>query len=583
MEARREVFAVRRHKGLQLPAVGGGDDQDRCLVASLPVQFDQARAVPGKVSGVVQQEGRGALSVAPEEGLERAASCRSAEHVPVQIDVETHQRAVRAADDGEHGVVEGRTGIELFDAHIVAAEVGAGVHFPAKPTERHVLGKIAVPFNVSRAMPEAVIESLDHEGRGVCHVEGKAVFVDGALPGECVEYSVYRRKPSYERAQVSRIIRASAQRVTPRCAYFGTCGGCSMQHFDAIAQAATKQRVLEDALAHVGKLRAEMIYPPVYGPSWAYRDRARIGVRLVPKKGGVLVGFHERRSSYIADMLSCEVLPRHVSNLLPRLRRLVESLSIPDRLPQIEIAVGDAATVLVFRHLLELDAADLTRLRRFSDEHGVQVWLQPKGPETAHRLHPDDAPPLSYTIPEFDLRMYFHPTDFTQVNVHINRLLIRRAMHLLAPAKGERIADLFCGLGNFSLPIARSGADVVGVEGSEGLVERARSNARANRLVERSRFLAANLFEATEDSLAALGPLDKVLIDPPREGAIAVVKALGNEPPGRIVYVSCNPATLARDAAVLVHEKGYRLRGAGIANMFPQTSHVESIALFERA
>jgi 23S rRNA (uracil1939-C5)-methyltransferase len=431
-------------------------------------------------------------------------------------------------------------------------------------------------------MPIALVESLDYEGRGVAHVEGKTVFIDSALPGEKVEYSVYRKKPSFDQAQVSRILEPSAQRVTPRCPYFGVCGGCSMQHLDSNAQAAAKQRVLEDALWHIGRLKPEVIYPAIYGPAWGYRDRARIGVRLVPKKGGVLVGFHERRSSYIADMRSCEVLPRHISDLLPALRELVGGLSIPDRLPQIEIAVGDGVTVLVFRNLLPLTAADEAQLAAFGDAHGVHIWLQPGGPDTAHPLDRGEASVLAYTLPEFDLSLDFRPTDFTQVNVHINRILIRRAMQLLDPRPGERIADLFCGLGNFSLPIARRGAHVIGVEGSDSLVARAGENARKNGLGESCEFHAANLFEATEDSLAALGSLDKLLIDPPREGAIAVVKALGEQGPARIVYVSCNPATLARDAGVLVHEKGYRMKGAGIANMFPQTSHVESIALFER-
>ena len=433
-------------------------------------------------------------------------------------------------------------------------------------------------------MPIAVIESLDHEGRGVTRVEGKAIFVEGALPGEEVEFSVHRRRPTYELAQVTRIIRPSAQRVTPRCRHFGVCGGCSMQHLDSVAQAATKQRVLEDALWHVGKVTPELIYPAIHGPAWGYRYRARIGVRLVPSKGGVLIGFHERRSSYIADITSCDVLPPHISALLPALHELIGALSIADRIPQIEVAVSDTATALVFRNLLPLTAADETRVAAFAAAHGVQAWLQPGGPATAHPLHPKDGPGLAYTLPEFDVTMDFLPTDFTQVNVDINRLLIRRSMQLLDPRPGERIADLFCGLGNFSLPIARRGATVVGIEGSDALVARAAGNARRNGLEACSAFHAANLFEATEDSLAALGALDKILIDPPREGAIAVVKALSAaQSPARIVYVSCNPATLARDAAVLVREKGYVLRGAGIANMFPQTSHVESIALFERA
>lgn len=433
-------------------------------------------------------------------------------------------------------------------------------------------------------MPVAVIESLDHEGRGFARIDGKAVFIEGALPGETVEYRVHRSRPNYDQGEAVRVLKPSAQRVTPRCRHFGTCGGCSMQHLDPLAQAATKQRVLEDALWHVGKVRAEIIYSAIQGPAWGYRHRARLGVRLVPKKGGVLIGFHERRSSYIADMQSCDVLPPHVSALVPALKVLIAGLSIADRLPQVEIAVSDTATVLVFRNLLALTRADEVSLSAFADAHGVQVWLQPTGPDSIVPLWPKNGPGLAYTLPEFDVRMDFRATDFTQVNVSTNRLLIRRAMQLLDPQAGERIADLFCGLGNFSLPIARRGATMVGVEGSDALVARALENARRNGLAERCEFHAANLFEATEDSLAALGRLDKLLIDPPREGAIAVVKALGPaQLPPRIVYVSCNPATLARDAAVLVREKGYVLRGAGIANMFPQTSHVESIALFELA
>ena len=429
----------------------------------------------------------------------------------------------------------------------------------------------------------AIIESLDHDGRGVTHVDGKVVFIEGALPGEEVEYSVYRAKPSYELAQTSRIVSASSQRVTPRCRYFGTCGGCSLQHFDPLAQTAAKQRVLEDALRHIGKLKPGMVYPAIYGPAWGYRYRARIGVRRVPSKGGVLIGFHEKRSSHISDMQSCDVLPPHVSAMLPGLHELIAGLSIADGLPQIEVAVGDAATVLVFRNLVAPAPNDEKLLSAFGAAHQVQIWLQPGNPDTVFRLYPEQTPDLTYTLPEFGITMNFRPTDFTQVNVPINRVLMRRAMQLLAPQRDERIADLFCGLGNFSLPIARSGATVIGVEGSDALVRRAAENAQRNGLEARCEFHAANLFETTEDSLAALGPLDKMLIDPPREGAIAVVKALSDvQSPQCIVYVSCNPATLARDAAVLVHGKGYVLRGAGIANMFPHTSHVESIALFER-
>ncbi|MDX9716823.1 23S rRNA (uracil(1939)-C(5))-methyltransferase RlmD [Thauera sp. AutoDN2] len=432
-------------------------------------------------------------------------------------------------------------------------------------------------------MPIATTQSLDHEGRGIARVDGKAVFIEGALPGERVEYTVRRARPNYEQGDTVRVLKASAQRVAPRCPHYGVCGGCSMQHLDEDAQAAVKQRILEDALWHLGKLRPGVILPAIHGPAWGYRYRARLGIRVVPSKGGLRIGFHERRSSYIVDMRECPVLPARVSAMLPRLRDMLAGLSIADRLPQVEIAIGDGdVAVFVFRNLQPFSRADEKRISAFADAEDIQAWFQPGGPETATPLHPLEAPALAYTLPEFNVRMDFRPTDFTQVNVHVNRLLIRRSMQLLDPRPGERIGDLFCGLGNFSLPIARRGAYVVGVEGSDALVARALENARCNGLESLAEFHAANLFEATEDSLAALGALDKLLIDPPREGAIAVVKAIGVQVPARIVYVSCNPATLARDAAVLVHEKGYALRAAGIANMFPQTSHVESVALFER-
>jgi 23S rRNA (uracil1939-C5)-methyltransferase len=427
-------------------------------------------------------------------------------------------------------------------------------------------------------MTAAVIESLDREGRGVAHVDGKAVFVDGALPGERVEYAPRRQKASYELATVTRLLRTSAARVEPRCAYFGICGGCAMQHVELRVQVAAKQRVLEDALWHIGKVRAETLLSPIHGTSWGYRHRARLSARFVPKKGGALVGFRERRSAYVADMASCEVLPPGVSALIEPLRGLVGALSIRDRMPQIEVAVGEELVVLVFRVLDPLSVDDESSLRRFADRHGVQVWLQPAGPDSARAFHPLDAPPLYYTLPEFGVRIAFLPTDFTQVNHAVNEMLVRRAVRLLAPRPGERVLDLFCGLGNFSLPLAASGARVTGLEGSRGLVERARGNAVANDLVVQ--FDVVDLFDAA--ACARLPACDAMLVDPPREGAIEVVKAIGETGPGRIVYVACDPATLARDAGVLVHLKGYRLTAAGVANMFPHTAHVESVALFER-
>jgi 23S rRNA (uracil1939-C5)-methyltransferase len=441
---------------------------------------------------------------------------------------------------------------------------------------------------------QATVEvgALDAEGRGVARVEGKAVFVEGALPGERVAIETLKRKPAWELARATRVERASADRVAPRCPHFGTCGGCTLQHATPSLQVAGKQRALEDALERIGRVSPAQLLPPVHGPAWGYRTRARLSVRHVPKKGGVLVGFHERKSSYVADMRECHVLPPRISALLVPLRDLVGSLTIRDRLPQIEVAIGARdddppveLVVLVLRVLEPPSPEDVDKLHAFEDAHGISLWLQPGGPGSAAPLR-RGAPGLVYAIPEFGLSMPFSPTEFTQVNPAINEVLVRRAIGLLDPRPGERAADFFCGLGNFTLPIARRGADVVGIEGSEPLCRRARENAAHNGLDARARFEAANLFAATPESIAPLLPLDKVLIDPPREGAIELCKALppaiDERAPRRIVYVSCNPATLARDAAVLVHERGYALAAAGVVNMFPHTAHVESIALFTR-
>lgn len=449
-------------------------------------------------------------------------------------------------------------------------------------------------------LPRVEIESLDQDGRGIARLDGKTLFVDGALPGERVRISSYLRKPTYEFAQAVAIERVSAERITPRCPHFGVCGGCAMQHVQPRAQVAAKQRVLEDALMHIAKLRPGMMLSPIHGPTWHYRYRARLSVRLVAKKGGVLVGFHEKRSSFIADMRECHVLAPVVADLLVPLRTLVEALSIADRMPQIEVAVTDPRTravgaaplphcALVFRNLAPLTPDDEALMRAFADTHRVQIFLQPKGPDTAFPLHPQEPALLEYRLPEFGVGLQFSPTEFTQVNHAINEVLVRRAIGLLAPRAGERIADFFCGLGNFSLPIASQGADVVGIEGAKSLVARAASNAARNGLSARTRFEAGDLFKADADTLAALGRFDKWLVDPPRDGALALIKAIGEPtaagvvmpPPSRIVYVSCNPATLARDAGLLVHTKGYVLRAAGVVNMFPHTGHVESVAWFE--
>jgi len=437
------------------------------------------------------------------------------------------------------------------------------------------------------------VESLDLEAQGVAHdATGKVVFIEGALPGEEVQVQVHRRKNNWEQGTLSALRRESSQRVVPRCRHFGVCGGCKMQHLHVGAQVATKQRALEDALWHLGKVKAERLLRPIEGPSWGYRYRARLSVRFVAKKGKVLVGFHERKSSFVADMGSCEVLPPHVSAMLLPLRDLIAAMEQRDRLPQIELAVGDDVTALVLRHLEPLSAADAQRLREFGAAHRVQWWLQPKGPDTVHRLD-DGGPELAYALPEFGIRMPFRPTDFTQVNTQINRVLVGRALRLLEPQRDERVIDWFCGLGNFTLPIATLTREVLGIEGSEALVRRSRENAAHNGLAHKTSFAARNLFELAPADLVAYGEADRWLVDPPREGAFALAKALadlhadpalapGYRAPRRIVYVSCNPATLARDAGLLVHQAGYRCTAAGAVNMFPHTAHVESIAVFDR-
>ena len=428
----------------------------------------------------------------------------------------------------------------------------------------------------------AQIESLDQEGRGVARVDGKAIFIAGALPGELVEYSPYQRKPNYELAEATCILRASPSRVAPRCMHFGVCGGCSLQHMDVRAQVAAKQRVLEDNLARIGKVRAEVMLAPIYGPDWRYRYRARLSARYVVKKAKQLVGFHERRSSFVADMWTCEVLPERISALLEPLRGLIDSLAIRERVPQVELAIGDAVDVLVLRILDPPGADDEDKLRDFAERHRIQFFLQPKGPETAYPFHPRAAPALQYRIPDFGLTIPFSPTDFTQVNHEINRVLVRRAIALLDPQPEERVGDFFCGLGNFSLAIARRGARVLGIEGNARLVRQAAANADLNGLAAQCRFIDRDLFKVSTDDWKQFAPFDRILIDPPRDGAMALVKALGEMAPSRVVYVSCSPATLARDAGMLVHVHGYRLTAAGVINMFPHTSHVESIAVFDR-
>ncbi|PVY89262.1 23S rRNA m(5)U-1939 methyltransferase [Acidovorax sp. 99] len=458
------------------------------------------------------------------------------------------------------------------------------------------------------------VQSMDLDAQGVARKpDGKVVFIDGALPFELVTANTHRKKNNWEQASLVAIHRESSQRVRPDCLHFGlhagACGGCKMQHLHVGAQVAVKQRVLEDNLWHLGKVKAETMLRPIEGPAWGYRYRARLAVRHVIKKGQVLVGFHERKSRYIADMQTCKILPPHVDAMLMPLRALIASLDARDTCPQIELACGDTVTALVLRHLEPLSTDDIARLRAFAAEHHVQWWLQPKGPDTV-KLLDEGGEQLSYALPDFGITMPFKPTDFTQVNPHINRVLVSRALRLLDVQPHERVIDWFCGLGNFTLPLATQAREVLGIEGSEALVARSRENYALNqaqapdhKALAATDFVARNLFEMTPEMLVADGAADKWLVDPPREGAFALAKALadieqarigaegagplpagaeGWTPPKRIVYVSCNPATLARDAGLLVHLAGYRCTAAGMINMFPHTAHVESMAVFER-
>jgi 23S rRNA (uracil1939-C5)-methyltransferase len=471
------------------------------------------------------------------------------------------------------------------------------------------------------------VESLDIEAQGVAHkADGKVVFIDGALPFEVVSANTNRKKDNWEKATLTAIKRESNQRVTPACPHFGmhegACGGCKMQHLHIGAQVAVKQRALEDGLWHLGKLKAASIMRPIEGPAWGYRYRARISVKFVRKKGDVLIGFHERKSRYVADMKECRVLPKHVSDLLMPLRALIASMDAKETIPQLELAVGDDVVAMVVRHMEPLSDGDSAKLRAFAVEHpAVQWWLQPKGLDTVHLMDEKlvnglgQTSTLSYALPQFGITMPFKPTDFTQVNPHINQVLVGRALRLLDVQKSERVIDWFCGLGNFTLPLATQAKEVLGVEGSEELVARSRQNyalnnhksasnsalAGVNTALAATNFVVRNLFEITGSVLAADGMAEKWLMDPPREGAFALVKALVElvtqssnptienpseavknwQPPKRIVYVSCNPATLARDAGLLVNEAGYTCTAAGVVNMFPHTAHVESIAVFE--
>ncbi|MEW8274519.1 MAG: 23S rRNA (uracil(1939)-C(5))-methyltransferase RlmD [Candidatus Thiodiazotropha taylori] len=427
---------------------------------------------------------------------------------------------------------------------------------------------------------EAQIESLTHDAKGVTHIDGKATFVHGSLAGETVRFVYTGRWRKYDEGRVVEVLESSTERVEPKCSQFGVCGGCSLQHQDSKAQVQAKQQSMLDSLQHIGKVQPQQILPPLVGETaWGYRRKARLGVRYVPKKGGTLIGFRERGSSFITDIDCCHILHPRVGELLPEMSRLIDQLSIRDQIPQIEMAMGDEVCVLIFRLLEPASDEDLAKLKAFAPTHEITIYLQEGGPETIRPLESEVT--LSYQLPAFDLTLDFLPSDFTQVNSDINRQMIQRAVKLLELREDDQVLDLFCGLGNFTLPMARHAAQVTGVEGDAGLVARARENASRNNLQNTS-FYTANLYDELDNEPWLQASFNKALLDPPRSGAQEVLHHLPKLGVERIVYVSCYPGTLARDAGILVAEHGYRLISAGVMDMFPHTAHVESIALFEK-
>ena len=430
---------------------------------------------------------------------------------------------------------------------------------------------------VSRQPETAKITDLSHEGRGVAHVDGKTVFIDDALPGELVEWQRVKQGRNFDEGRLLRVIEPSPDRVDPRCAHFGMCGGCVLQHLSGEQQLQFKQKQLMDALTRIGKVTPQETLPPLHAGSWNYRRRARLAARWVPKKNRTVVGFRERSTPYITDLQRCEVLQAPLDGLIVPLSELVTALSIRNRVPQIEVAVADNAVALVVRVLEPLTDADQELLRRFGREHSVQMFLQPGGYETVAPM--EQFEPLEYRLPSFDLTLQFLPTDFVQVNGPLNLLMIDRAVQLLELTPHDRVLDLFCGLGNFSLPLARRAGQVVGVEGEAGLVARARENAARNGLGN-AQFFTANLADESIGSALWAGKFDKVLLDPPRAGAKEVLPVVAKSGAGTVLYISCHPGSLARDAGILVHEHGYKLQSAGVMDMFPHTAHVESAALF---
>ena len=428
---------------------------------------------------------------------------------------------------------------------------------------------------------ELQIHALSHDGRGVArNAEGKTVFVYGALAGETVMARLTQSRKGHDEADAVEVLSASPDRVEPRCPHFGVCGGCSLQHLAPTAQVAAKQQALLDALKHIGKVSPDTVLDPLVNASpWGYRRKARLGAKYVAKKGKVLVGFRERGTPYVTDLGECHVLHPKIAELLLPLQQLIDGLSIRDRVPQIEVAMDDSQLVLIFRVMEALTATDHDALADFGRQHALFVYLQTGGPDTIAPL--GETAELAYVLPAFDLTLRFLPSDFTQVNTDINRQMVSRALDLLEVGPDEQVLDLFCGVGNFTLPLAKRARRVVGVEGDAGLVERARANAELNGL-DNVGFHVANLYEDLERPPWLGEHYDKVLLDPPRSGALEVLEHLPKLGAKRLVYVSCYPGTLARDAGELVHKLGYRLLAAGVMDMFPHTAHVESIALFER-
>ncbi len=425
----------------------------------------------------------------------------------------------------------------------------------------------------------ARIASLTHDGRGVARVTDKTVFIDGALPGEEVLFRYTRVRSNYDEGEVLEVTKASPHRVTPACEFFHNCGGCSLQHLEPAEQIHVKQTILQDNLSRIGKVQADTLLPPLTGPIWGYRQKARLGVRYVHKKERVLVGFREKHSALLADMTQCKILNPLIGERLEDLSQLVRQLSCYKQIAQIEVAAGDEGVALIFRHLVELTEEDKQRLMAFGQQYHFQIYLQPGGPDSVSLLWPESAS-LSYRLPAYDITLAFRPNDFIQVNGAINQTMVSLALTLLEPQPTDHVLELFCGLGNFSLPLARQVQQVSAVEGDAGLIERARENADRNG-IQNIDFHVANLMgEVHGLPWLRQGRYDKILLDPPRSGALEMLPHLAALQASHIVYVSCNPATLARDAGILVNEYGYRLVKAGVMDMFPHTAHVESIALF---